>query len=72
MLEDIAAGRPVRRRDALMLPRMLHESAAIRAAESLLEASDTELLPRVVALLTEVFVPAAQASTRHPLRNILT
>jgi hypothetical protein len=51
LLEDISAGRPVRRRDAVVLARAVLESQAVRAAEAVLEADDRELLPRLVELL---------------------
>lgn len=58
LLGEVVAGRAVRRRDAVVLARMVLESAAVRAAESLLEADDAELLPRLTALLEEVLGPA--------------
>jgi hypothetical protein len=58
LLGDVVAGRAVRRRDAVAIARMVLESAAVRAAESLLEADDAELLPWLTALLEEVLVPA--------------
>jgi hypothetical protein len=57
VLEDMAAGQPVRRRDGVALARMVLERRAVRAAEALLEAADCELPTRLAALLDEVLVP---------------
>jgi hypothetical protein len=59
-LEDVGAGRPVRRSDAVTLARAELEGAAVRAAEAVLEADDRELLPRLVELLDAVLVGAGQ------------
>jgi hypothetical protein len=48
------------------------KSAAIRAAESLLGASDAELLPRAVTLLSEVFVRAHATLNETPSASIPT
>jgi hypothetical protein len=51
LLEDISSGRPLRRRDAVMLAREVLESELVRAAEAVLEADDASLCARVVELL---------------------
>jgi hypothetical protein len=57
VLKDIGAGRPVRRRDAVIVLRVL-EGVVVRAAAAVLEADERELLPRLVELLNAVLVGA--------------
>jgi hypothetical protein len=51
LLEDIGAGRPVPRRDAVAVVRAVLESQVVRTAEAVPHADDQELLPRLVELL---------------------
>jgi hypothetical protein len=63
-LEDIAAGRPIHRRDAVALARAVLESASVRAAEAVLEASDRELLPRLNELLETALAGVGQCAAK--------
>jgi len=58
LLEDIAAGRAVRRRDAVMIAREVLESEVVRAAVAVLEADDARLCARVVELLRIALGPS--------------
>ena len=69
VLEDIRAGRPVRRRDAVRLARAVREGDAVLAAEAVLEADDRELLARLVELLhatLDVNAEHVEATARTP------
>jgi hypothetical protein len=57
LLEDIHAGRPVQRRDAVRLARSILESSVVRMAEAVLEADDRQLVPRLVELLVAALEP---------------
>jgi hypothetical protein len=63
VLEDISAGKPVRRRDAVTLARAVLESEVVRAAEAVLEADDATLLTRLVEMLQ---VTIESAARRNP------
>jgi hypothetical protein len=69
LLEDIAAGRAVRRRDALAVARAELESAAVRAAEAVLEADDQQLLPRLAELLNAVLADGQSKPTERENRS---
>ena len=58
ILDDIAAGRSIRRRDAIALARAVLESEVVRAAEAVLSANDATLLARLGELLRIALVPA--------------
>ena len=62
LLEDIHAGRPVERRDAVRLARSILESSVVRMAEAVLEAGDRELVPRLVELLDAALEPNAASN----------
>jgi hypothetical protein len=59
----MAAGQPIRRRDAVALARAVLESEVVRAAEAVLEAPDDARLARLVELLTLAPELAPQAAT---------
>jgi hypothetical protein len=69
LLEDIRAGRPVQRRDAIRLARFVLENAAVRLAEAVLEAGDTELLVPVLELLEATINPARESCGRDRARS---
>jgi hypothetical protein len=66
VLEDISAGRPVRRRDAVALARDVLDSDVVRAAEAVLAADDAVLLTRVVDFLRFALAGDATAVVARP------
>lgn len=65
ILQAIATGRVVPRRDAVAVARSVLESTAVRAAEAVLEADHRDLLPRLVELLNAVLRRSERSDLPH-------